>query len=187
MPARRLLLLLTLACALPVQAQIYQWLDADGQQHFSTHPPVAEQGLKPLKLHYGYKSDGPPPPPPTSSTATPAAMAADGRQPEKGASEHEMCSEAVRWTHKEDLPNLREIAAERLRQGKIKREEHKKAMKGLDAARDHITLGNCLTSKGKDREVFECLSQGSGLAICTGAMAEALDRATREVQQRQGR
>ncbi|MEO4047354.1 DUF4124 domain-containing protein [Pseudomonas sp. CAU 1711] len=173
MRTHHLLTLLLLCSATSLQAQVYTWVDANGQKHFGSQPPTPEQQVETVDIRQGYSSDGQQPavvettPDATSESATAEASAA------KAPSSKAMCSEAMRWTAI-DIPNLKEIAGERKKAGKITADQHKQALKGLDEAKKHLTMQNCLASTGRDRERFECLSRGAGIMVCSGALEAAL-------------
>lgn len=167
MPARRLLPLLLLCCALPLQAQIYTWVDENGQKHFGSQPPTPEKPVETVNIRQGYSSDGAQPA--VAPQETEQSEAASNQAP----SQREMCREAMRWTAI-DIPNLKDIARERRKDGKITQEQLGQAMKALDDVNKALTLQNCMASKGEDLERFECLSQGAGIMICSGALEAAL-------------
>ena len=173
MPSHKLLPALLLCVALPLQAQIYTWVDENGQKHFGSQPPTPVQPVETVKIRQGYNSDGQQPtvvePEAGASSDGTTDVAAD----EKTPSQREMCGEAIRWTGI-DLPNLKEIAGERKQAGKISADQHKQVLEALGEAKKHITMQNCMTSKGKDRERFECLSRGAGIMVCSGALEAAL-------------
>lgn len=171
MPGRRLLPLLLLTCVLPLQAQVYTWVDENGQKHFGNQPP-ATQPVQEVNVRQGYVSDGPPPAPVSSSTDS-SSSAAGGKE-QAGNDDEKMCKEAIRWTTEVDLPNLKEIAGERKKRGDLSSADYDKAIKGLDKAKSELTLRNCLSSKGKEREQYKCLSGGAGVLVCSGALQNAL-------------
>jgi len=171
MPGRRLLPLLLLTCVLPLQAQVYTWVDENGQKHFGNQPP-ATQPVQEVNVRHGYVSDGPPPAPAVTAgetTPTSGAESAASEPADTVMDERKMCSEAIRWTGI-DLPNLKEIAGERKAEGRLTREQYDKVIKGLDEGKRELTVSNCLASKGQDRERYECLSKGLGVMVCSGAM-----------------
>ncbi|MGL4318652.1 MAG: DUF4124 domain-containing protein [Pseudomonas sp.] len=182
MPHLRLALLLPLLCtALAAQAQVYTWVDADGQKHFGSMPPTPEQAVQPVEIRASSLGNAQPAPTP-EATPTSEALAAPSPSPQASQSEHaaqtptrKMCSEAVRWTGI-DLPNLKEIALERRRQGKINQSQYQQAMKALDQVKAEVTVPNCLASRDKDQRQYECLAQGLGIAVCSGALSEALNK-----------
>lgn len=174
MPGHKLLPALLLLCALPLQAQVYTWVDENGQKHFGSQPPTPVQPVEAVEIRQGYSSDGSQPAvieteqdmdADSGSTATEASE-------DKAPSQREMCGEAIRWTGI-DIPNLKEIAGERKQAGKINADQHKQAMEALGEVKKHITMQNCMASEGKDRERFECLSRGAGIMICSGALEAA--------------
>lgn len=169
MLGHRLLPLLLLTCVMPLQAQVYTWVDANGQKHFGNQPPATQQ-VQEVTIKPAYVSDGPPPEAAdlTSSASTSSA--------DKGKSdEQKMCSEAIRWTGV-DLPNLKDIARERKQQGKLTGDQYNQVVKALDQAKSEITLRDCLASKGKEREQYECLSGGAGVLVCSGALQSAMSK-----------
>lgn len=172
MLGRRLLPLLFLTCALPLQAQVYTWVDENGQKHFGNQPP-ATQPVQEVNVRQGYVSDGPPPTPVSSGEST-SSTSGGKEQAEAGNDDEKMCKEAIRWTTDVDLPNLKEIAAERKQRGDLSSADYAKAIKGLDKAKSELTLRNCLASKGKEREQYKCLSGGAGVLVCSGALQNAL-------------
>jgi hypothetical protein len=173
MSGRKHLSLLLLCLAMPLQAQVYTWVDENGQKHFGSQPPTPEQQVETVNIRQGYSSDGQQPAVVATELDNGEGSAAETATEEKLPSQKKMCSEAMRWTAI-DIPNLKEIAGERRQAGQITSDQHKQALKGLDEAEQHITMQNCLVSEGKDRERFECLSRGAGIMICSGAMEEAL-------------
>jgi hypothetical protein len=162
--ARRWLPLLLLSCALPLQAQVYTWVDENGQKHFGNQPP-ATQVVKEVKINQGYVSDGPPPQAAGVTSSATGESSADSQ----GSDDQKMCSEAMRWTAI-DLPNLKEIAGERKQRGDLTSEQYNQAVKALDQAESEITLQSCLASTGKEREQYKCLSGGAGVLVCSGAL-----------------
>lgn len=171
MTAHKLLPALLLCLSLPLQAQVYTWVDENGRKHFGSQPPTPEQRVETVTVRHGYSSDGQQPAAMASGQQHSADSAPTAGAPQ--ASPRQMCSEAMRWTAI-DIPNLREIAAERKQAGKITGEQHKQTLQGLTEAEKYLTLQNCMASKGKDRERFECLSRGGGIMICSGALDAAL-------------
>jgi hypothetical protein len=170
MLGRRLFPLLLLGCVLPLQAQVYTWVDENGQKHFGNQPP-ATQPIKEVKINQGYVSDGPPPTPVGSTSDSSMA----GSSAAAGSADEKMCSEAIRWTGI-DLPNLKDIARERKQQGKLTTDQYNQAVQGLDKAKSEITLKDCLASTGKEREQYKCLSGGAGVLVCSGALQDALNK-----------
>ncbi len=166
--ARRCLFLLLLGCALPLQAQVYTWVDANGQKHFGNQPPPT-QAAEEVKIQQGYVSDGPPP----QTADTTSTAAADNSASSEESADEKMCREAIRWTDI-DLPNLKEIAGERRKDGRLTFDQYKKAVKGLDQVKSEITLRDCLASTGKDREQYKCLAGGAGVLVCSGALGSLL-------------
>ena len=173
MPSYKLLPALLLGLSLPLQAQVYTWVDENGQKHFGSQPPTPEQQVETVNIRQGYSSDGQQPAVVEAAPDFASEPEAEKKPAKRSASNKEMCSEAMRWTAI-DIPNLKEIAGERKKDGKITADQHRQAVKGLDEVKKHITLQNCLASKGEDRERFECLSKGLGIAVCSGALEAAL-------------
>jgi hypothetical protein len=174
MPGYRLLTALLLCVALPLQAQVYTWVDENGQKHFGSQPPTPVQPVETVKIRQGYSSDGQQPAvvEPAAEAGTDTNSTAEAAA-DKAPSQREMCGEAIRWTGI-DIPNLKEIAGERKKAGKISADQHKQGMKALDEVKKAITMQNCMASKGKDLERFECLSRGGGIMVCSGALEAAL-------------
>jgi hypothetical protein len=170
---RKLLPFLLLCAATTAQAQIYKWVDENGQKHFSTQPPVAQPNVEPVKVNQGYVGDDRPAPEAeaASSESKPTSSAA--------ASKKEMCSSAMRWTAI-DIDNLKDIAREKKQSGKVSSAEYDKGIKGLDDVNKQITMQDCITSSGEDQKNYECLSKGAGILVCSGLMAEALNEAFKE-------
>lgn len=167
MAPRHLFSLLLLCCALPAQAQIYTWVDENGQKHFGNQPPTPEKQVETVKIRQGYSSDGPQP-------AVVQPQADEQTEASQKPSQREMCKEAMRWTAI-DIPNLKEIAEERKKDGKITSDQLRQANKALDEVDDALTLQNCMASEGEDLERFECLSHGAGIMVCSGALEAALN------------
>ncbi|MHA6494726.1 DUF4124 domain-containing protein [Pseudomonas borbori] len=168
---RKLLPLLLLCAATTAQAQIYQWVDENGQKHFSTQPPAAQQKIEPVKINQGYVGDDRPvvEAEPSESTPTDSAQ----------VSKKEMCKRALRWTAV-DIDNLKDIAREKKQSGKASAAEYDKGIKSLDAIDKQITMQSCITSSGEDQKNYECLSKGAGILVCSGLMAEAFKEAFKE-------
>lgn len=172
----RLLLALALCCsALAAHAQVYTWVDADGQKHYGNLPPTPQQPVEAVEVRATAPGSAPAAPiaapQAAPQAAEPSGASADSRAP----SAYKMCSDALRWTAV-DIPNLQEIGRERRRQGKIDQSQYQKAMKALDQVKTRVTMPNCLASSGDERRRFECLSQGLGIAVCSGALGEALNK-----------
>ncbi|MBB2495112.1 DUF4124 domain-containing protein [Aquipseudomonas ullengensis] len=175
----RSLLALALCCSvLAAQAQVYTWVDANGQKHYGNMPPTPEQPIEAVEIRA--TSPGSAPAAPVAAPeAEPQAASPNPESTEQSASQapssQKMCSDALRWTAS-DIPNLQEIGRERRRQGKISQSQYQKAMSALDQVKTTVTMPNCLASSGDDRRQFECLSQGLGIAVCSGALSEALNK-----------
>lgn len=169
MLGHRLLPVLLLTCVMPLQAQVYTWVDANGQKHFGNQPPATQQ-VQEVTIKPAYVSDGPPPEAADSTSGTSSSSDDKGK-----SDEQKMCSEAIRWTGV-DLPNLKDIARERKQQGKLTGDQYNQVVKALDQAKSEITLRDCLASKGKDREQYECLSGGAGVLVCSGALQSAMSK-----------
>lgn len=170
---RKLLPFFFLCAATTAQAQIYKWVDENGQKHFSTQPPVTQQNIEPVKVNQGYVGDDRPAPETeaASSESKPTASAK--------ASKKEMCSSAMRWTAI-DIDNLKDIAREKKQSGKTSAAEYDKGIKSLDAVNKQITMQDCITSSGEGQKNYECLSKGAGILVCSGLMAEAFKEAFKE-------
>jgi hypothetical protein len=147
---------------------VYTWVDENGQKHFGNQPP-ATQAAQEVKINQGYVSEGPPPAPAVSAPESDASSSADSQE----SADQKLCREAIRWTDI-DLPNLKEIAGERRKDGKLTFDQYKKAVKGLDQVKSEITLRDCLASTGKDREQYKCLAGGAGVLVCSGALGSLL-------------
>ncbi len=173
MPVWKLLPALLLFCALPAQAQVYTWVDENGQKHFGSQPPTPEQKVETVNIREGYSSDGQQPAvtEPETEDSTESQDATDEK--DSASSKKAMCSAAMRWT-KIDIPNLKDIARERKQAGKITKEVYDKAVDALDEAKKHITMQSCLTSEGEDQKRFECLSRGMGIIVCSDALGSVL-------------
>lgn len=170
---RKLLPLLLLCAATTAQAQIYKWVDENGQKHFSTQPPAAQQKIEPVKINQGYVGDDRP------VTETEAVPSESKPTASVNASKKEMCSSAMRWTAI-DIDNLKDIAREKKQSGKASAAEYDKGIKSLDAVNKQITMQDCITSSGEDQKNYECLSKGAGILVCSGLMAEAFKEAFKE-------
>ncbi|MBC9250196.1 hypothetical protein A9179_07905 [Pseudomonas alcaligenes] len=183
MPGPRFLLLLALLAAPGAQAQIYTWVDADGQKHFGSQPPTPEQPLETVEVRPAYQGSPLPAPAVPSAEApaspeadsAPAAAETSSAKSEKPVPTRQMCSKALHWTGI-DLPNLREIARERRRQGRIDQSQYQKAIAALDQVEKEATMPNCMASEGKDLHTYECMAQGLGIVVCSGALSEALNK-----------
>ncbi|HSC82557.1 MAG TPA: DUF4124 domain-containing protein [Pseudomonas sp.] len=182
MPAlRHLVLLPLLTCALSAQAQIYTWVDADGQKHFGSTPPASEQSVQPIEIRPTAPGSSQPAPVPAMeqpnlpSTAPESPPAAQAASTPAAPSAHKMCSDAIHWTSI-DLPKLKEIAVERRRQGRLNQSQYQRVTKALDQVKSEASMANCLASEDKERRQFECLSQGLGIIVCAGALSEALNK-----------
>lgn len=177
MPARQMLAMLVL-CSLSAQAlsQVYTWVDESGQKHFGSQPPAAQQADT-VTIKPGYTGE-------TRAAApeAPAEGAAAEPAPAK-ASRREMCQSAMRWTVV-DLKNLREIAEVRKSAGRITAAEYAQAQKNLAGVERRINLQDCVTSSGEDQQRYECLAKGTGVLVCSGLMAAAMEEAEGEVRQR---
>lgn len=173
MPGIKILPALVLCLSTSVQAQVYTWVDENGQKHFGSQPPTPEQPVEAVDIRQGYSSDARQPKVVDAETDSSSTAPTATLMEEKAPSSKKMCSEAMRWTAI-DIPNLKEIAGERKKAGKITADQHTQAIKGLDEAKKHLTMQNCLASKGEDRERFECLSHGAGIVVCSGALEAAL-------------
>lgn len=176
MPGSRLLLLLALLVALSAQAQIYTWVDANGQKHFGSQPPTPEQPLEKVEVRSAYQGSPLPPPSTPSTPSTPSAeppastqsgneAASSATTTEHHALTRQTCGKALHWTGI-DLPNVREIARERRRQGRIDQGQYQKAIIALEQIEKDITMEHCLASKDKDQRQYECLAQGLGILVC---------------------
>lgn len=91
-------------------------------------------------------------------------------------SPRQMCNAAVKWTAV-DMANLKDIAREKWQAGQITQKQHSQAATAFDQFRSVATVPNCLTSEGKDRELFVCLSKGLGIMVCSGALEKAIQQA----------
>lgn len=173
MPGKKCLTALLFCLCLPLQAQVYTWTDEKGQKHFASQPPTPLQPVTTYKIRPGYESDGA-----QRAVVQPQAeMRSETAYTESASgsavSQREMCGEAIRWTGI-DIPNLKEIASERKQEGHINAEQYKQTIKALDEVKKVITMKNCMASKGKDLERFECLSRGAGIMVCSGALQAAM-------------
>ncbi|MGY4534422.1 hypothetical protein ACVW0Y_003562 [Pseudomonas sp. TE3786] len=168
MLGRRLLPLLFLGCVLPLQAQVYTWVDENGQKHFGNQPP-ANQAVQEVKVQQGYVSDGPPAEAASDIGGTGSSAGKD--QP----SDAEMCDEAMRWTVI-DMANLKETVQAAKQKGRINADQANSKLAMLAFANGKITRTNCLASKGKDRKNYECLSRGGGVMACSGALEAMLNK-----------
>lgn len=157
-------------------SQVYTWVDENGQKHFGSQPPAAQQA-EAVTIKPGYAGEAR-----AAAPETPIQRAAAEPAPAK-ASRREMCQSAMRWTVI-DLKNLREIAAERKSAGRITAAEYAQAQKNLDGVEQRISLQDCTTSSGEDQQRYECLSKGAGVLVCSGLMAAAMEEAGREARQR---
>lgn len=175
MPGPRFLLLLALLAGTGAQAQIYTWVDADGQKHFGSQPPTPEQPLETVEVHPTYQGSALPAPA-SEQPESPVAPASEAAAaPEKALSPRQMCGKALHWTSV-DLPNLREVARERRRQGRINQSQYQKALEALGQVEKNVTLANCLASDDQDQRQYECLAQGLGILVCSGTLSEALNK-----------
>ena len=167
MPALRLALLFALAVVLPAQAQIYKWVDANGQTHFGSQPPSAEPRLQQVRLHAGEDAVAALP-----ALAQASTGASAGPSPDPARLESEMCRQALQSTHEKDIPTLRATSEERLKSGQIDQQQYAQMRQDIEQIKVRITLPRCLVSQGEERERFECLAKGLGLAACNVAVTE---------------
>lgn len=166
MPALRALLLLALAASLPVQAQIYQWVDADGRPHFGTQPPSTPTRLNEVRLNHA--DDGTPVAPPPAAAAPPAAPVSPD-EPIRQAGE--LCRKAVQQAHEAELPRLKAASEQRLAAGRIDAQRHQQILAELERLKTRLTLPTCLASQDAERAPFECLARGEPLAACDAGAA----------------
>lgn len=181
MPRYCYLLIFALTLSMPAQAQVYKWVDANGQTHFGNQPPTPEQPVEAVKIRPGY--EGTPQPRKANDPISDSAIASSTEttsspdaQEEKPQSEQEMCSEAMRWTSI-DISNLKEIAQQRLKDDEITRDQHTQALEALNQADDALSLSDCMGSEGEKREFYDCLSGGAGIMVCSGALEAAFKEA----------
>lgn len=163
---RMLALALTLIATSTAQAQVYKWVDANGQTHFGNAPSTPEQPVEPVNVRLGYEGAEPDS---AAETNDAGAIGDDGETPKTAQSQKEMCNEAMRWT-RIDIPNLKEIAEQRLKEQKITREQYRESTRALDQVDSSITMTDCVTSKGSSLERYQCLSRGAGILVCSGAL-----------------
>ena len=166
MPAPRLALLLALVASLPAQAQIYRWVDANGQSHFATQPPSAQTQLDAVQLNH---ADGgtPLPPPPAAAEPIPAPPSPD--EPIRQAGE--LCRQAVQQAHETELPRLKAASEQRLAAGRIDAQRHQQNLQELERLKTRFTLPACLASQDDGRAAFACLARGEPLAACDAGAA----------------
>lgn len=164
--SRMLALALALIATSTAQAQVYKWVDANGQTHFGNAPSTPEQPVEPINVRLGYEGAKP-----DSSAETDSAdsIGDDSETPKTAQSQKQMCNEAMRWT-RIDIPNLKEIAEQRLKEQKITREQYRESTRALDQVDSSITMTDCVTSKGSSLERYQCLSRGAGILVCSGAL-----------------
>lgn len=169
---RQMLAMLVL-CSLSAQAlsQVYTWVDENGQKHFGSQPPAAQQAeavtIKPS--YAGEKREIAPEAPIHAMSVEPAAAK---------TSKREMCQSAMRWTVI-DLKNLREVARKRRDAGRITSAEYAQSLQNLDGVEQRVSLQECLASAAQERQRYECLSQGAGVLVCSGLAAAAMDDASK--------
>lgn len=164
--SRMLALAFALLATSATQAQVYKWVDANGQTHFGNAPSVPEQPVEAVNVRLGYEGTAPDV---ATETDNAAASGGDGEAPKTAQSQKEMCNEAMRWT-RIDIPNLKEIAEQRLKDQKITREQYRESTRALDQVDSSITMTDCVTSKGSALERYQCLSRGAGVLVCSGAL-----------------
>lgn len=178
MLGRKVLPLFVLCSILSTQAvsQVYTWVDEKGQKHFGSQPP-SQQHAEPVSINQGYVGDG--------RVVAPSlpAQSADAGATSGKVSKREMCQSAMRWTAV-DMKNLKTMAAERMEAGRITAAEYAQGQKNFAGIEERITLQDCVTSSGEDRQRYECLSQGSGVLVCSGLAAAAMEEATEEAKKR---
>ena len=177
MLCRKLLPILLLYAATTAEAQIYKWVDENGQKHFSTQPPPAQQKVEPVKINQGYVGDDRP------ATKTEVAPSESKPTASAKASKKEMCNSAMRWTVI-DIDNLKSIAREKKQSGKATAAEYDKGIKSLNDVNKQITMQDCITSSGEDQKNYECLSKGAGILVCSGLMAKAFEEAFKDAAKR---
>ncbi|TWE09595.1 uncharacterized protein DUF4124 [Pseudomonas sp. AG1028] len=174
----RQILAMLLLCSLSAQAlsQVYTWVDENGQKHFGSQPPAAQQAeAVTIKPAYAGETRA-------ASPAAPAQAASTEAVPAK-TSKREMCQSAMRWTAV-DLKNLHEIAEERKSGGRITAAEYAQAQDNLAGVEQRISLQDCVTSSSEDQQRYECLSKGAGVLVCSGLMAAAMEEAEQEAAKR---
>lgn len=159
------------------QSQVYTWVDEKGQKHFGSQPPPSQQHAEPVSINQGYVGGGR-----VSTPSLPTQNAAAGAT-SGNVSKREMCQSAMRWTAV-DMKNLKAVAAERMEAGRITAVEYAQGQKNFAGIEERITLQGCVTSSGEDRQRYECLSQGSGVLVCSGLAAAAMEEAAEEARKR---
>lgn len=162
---RKLLPLLLLYVTTTAQAQVYKWVDENGQKHFSSQPPVAQTNIEPVKINHGYVGEALPV---TEAEPSESTFTASGKD-----SKNEMCDSAMRWTDA-DIENLKDIAREQKQSGTLSVADYAEGQKNFEGIKKRITRQNCLTSSGMDQQRYECLSKGLGLMVCSGLAEEAM-------------
>lgn len=173
-----LFLLCSVLCA-PALSQVYTWVDENGQKHFGSQPPTSQRGAESVSITQGYVAERQP-----SAPAAPAQNTTASAAPSPGTlSKREMCKSALRWTAS-DLENLKELAEARKEAGRITAAEYAEGQKNLAGVEERITRQDCLTSSGEDRQRYECLSKGTGVLVCSGLAAAAMEEAADEARRR---
>ena len=179
MLGRKTLPLFLLCSILSTQAlsQVYTWVDENGQKHFGSQPPATQQRAEPVSITQGYVGE--------RRVADPALPDGEprGAAPEKKRSKRAMCKSAMRWTAI-DIENLKEMADARKEAGRITAAEYAQGQQNIAGIEARIGMQDCITSTGEDQQRYECLSQGSGVLVCSGLAAAAMDEATEEARKR---
>lgn len=172
MLGRRMLPLLLVVFVTVANAQVYTWVDEEGQKHFSSQPPVA-QPVEPVKINHGYIGEGAPVTPQTPY-ATPSSTSKVAKP-----SKRQMCTSAIRWGH-EDLEDLKTLSTALMKSGQLSAADNAKVQKDLATGGAMMSMQDCLSSSGESEKRYRCVSEGLGLMICSGAVEDAMKNAMAE-------
>lgn len=152
-------------------AQVYKWTDENGQVHFSSTPPP-QQAIEPVDVRLNY--DAPAPAPRTETdTASSSSVSNDSSngsdQPSATASSNSSRSDDCRKVMEYadyDVPNLKSILRKNHTDGYISRSQYDTQLRSLEQAGRSLSHSACMRSSGRERELYDCLAQGGGLAMC---------------------
>jgi len=153
------IVLLCLCLPIAVNAQIYKWVDASGQTHYSQTPPPGKEA-KTINIRkentdsHAAKEVAPAPFKSMASNATDVVLGA------AKTADTLNCEQAVKNVHS-SIDSMMQTAQTNLDSGYMDGDQFAKGSQDLLVAKSKATVQDCENSSGPAREFYLCMTNGA--------------------------
>lgn len=154
-----------LALSATAHAEIYKWVDKDGNVHYSDQPPPEQKSeeisrVSTDKVDSAAQLAAAENQKAMAQLAAPPAprdAAASSQSPAPGNPGSLDCSKAIS-NAKDWLDSMRDVGRANVKSGHLPESEYKTALVAIEKLRRRLSVSECNSSSGKVRQFYQCSS-----------------------------